>query len=169
MTRRSMVSLFSFGRWGTGIVGFLVLGSGLLYGQNFSGAITGSVRDASGAVIPQATVSAHNVETGQTRVTETGVNGNYNLAALPVGPYEVTVEKPGFRQLVRRGINLVVAQEVVLNLTLEVGQVQQTVEVTGEAPLVNTTLAATSGLISEEQIKDLPLNGRSFDNLIGTR
>jgi hypothetical protein len=136
------------------------------YGQNFSAAITGTVRDASGAVIPQATVSARHVETGQTRVTETGANGNYNLPALPVGPYELTVAKPGFRQLVRRGINLVVAQEAVINLMLEIGQVAQTVEVTGEAPLVNTTLAATSGLINEEQIKDLPLNGRSFHQLM---
>jgi hypothetical protein len=124
------------------------------------------VRDATGAVVPQATVSARNTETGQTRITETGINGNYNLPSLPVGPYEMTVEKPGFRQLVRSGITLSVGQEAVLNLTLEIGQVQQTVEVTGEAPLVNTTLASTSGLITGDQVKDLPLNGRSFHQLM---
>ena len=166
MTRRSGVSLLSMGRWGTGMVGLILLGNSLVFGQGFSAAMSGSVRDASGAVIPQATVTARNIETGQTRVAETGANGNFNLPALPVGPYEITVEKAGFRQLVRSGITLSVAQEAVLNLTLEVGQVQQTVEVTGEAPIVNTTLAATSGLINEGQIQDLPLNGRSFDQLL---
>jgi hypothetical protein len=156
----------SWTRLGTGILGVIALASSLVFGQGFSAAISGSVRDASGAVIPQAAVSARNIETGQTRITETGPNGNYNLAALPVGPYEVTVEKTGFRQLVRSGISLTVGQEAVLNLTLEVGQVTQTVEVTGEAPLVNTTLSPTSGLINEGQIKDLPLNGRSFDQLL---
>ena len=97
MTRRSSVSRFSLVRWGTGIWGVVILGSGLLFGQNFSATITGSVRDASEAVIPQASVSARNLETGQTRVTETGANGNYSLPALPVGPYEITVEKPGFK------------------------------------------------------------------------
>ncbi|MGH9784632.1 MAG: carboxypeptidase-like regulatory domain-containing protein, partial [Terriglobia bacterium] len=137
-----------------------------MFGQGFSAAISGSVRDASGAVIPEATVTVRNTETGLSRTTETGVNGGYNLPALPVGAYELTVEKPGFRQLVRGGLTLAVAQEVVLNLTLEVGQVQQTVEVTGEAPIVNTTTSSTSGLITEDQIKDMPLNGRSFEQLL---
>ncbi|MGH9784777.1 MAG: carboxypeptidase-like regulatory domain-containing protein, partial [Terriglobia bacterium] len=153
-------------RWGAAILGVMALAGSLVFGQGFSAAISGSVRDASGAVIPQATVTVRNVETGQTRTTETGANGNYNVPALPVGPYEVTVEKPGFRQLVRSGITLTVGQEAALNLTLEVGNVTQTVEVTGEAPLVNTTLASTAGLITGEQIKDLPLNGRSFHQLM---
>lgn len=168
-----MVSRKSLGRgvsahapWGAGILGVILLGNCLVFGQGFSGSISGSVRDSSGAVIPQATVTARHIETGQTRTTETGPNGNYNLPALPVGPYEITVQKPGFRQLVRSGINLTVGREAVLNLTLEVGQVTQTVEVTGEAPLVNTTLSPTSGLINEGQIKDLPLNGRSFEELL---
>jgi len=153
-------------RLGIGVLSVIVLGSSLVFGQGFNAAISGSVRDSSGAVIPQASVSVRNIETGQTRLTETGINGNFNVPALPVGPYEVTVEKPGFRQLVRGGINLAVAQEAVLNLTLEVGQVTQTVEVTGEAPLVNTTLSDVSGLVTDEQIKDLPLNGRSFSELL---
>jgi hypothetical protein len=166
MRRRSEGGFPALARFGTGILGVILLGSGLVFGQGFSAAISGSVRDASGAVIPQATVTVRNTETGLTRITETGANGNYSLPSLPVGPYELTVEKPGFRQLVRSGITLSVAQEAVLNLTLEVGNVTQTVEVTGEAPLVNTTLASTSGLVSAQQVKDLPLNGRSFDQLL---
>jgi hypothetical protein len=149
-----------------GMVVVLVLGNCLVVAQNFSGTISGVVRDASGAVIPQATVSVRNTETGQTRIAETGVNGSYTVPSLPVGPYELTVEKPGFRQLVRSGITLSVGQEAALNLTLEVGNVTQTVEVTGEAPLVNTTLSETSGLITEGQLKDMPLNGRSFHQLM---
>src|SRR5207244_1685045 len=86
--------------------------------------------------------------------------------SLPVGEYEITAEKMGFRRELRRGINLVVAQEAVVNLTLQVGSIEQQVTVTEEAPLVNTTLSSTSGLVSESQVKDMPLNGRSFDQLL---
>jgi hypothetical protein len=83
-----------------------------------------------------------------------------------VGQYEVSTEKIGFKQAVRRGITLVVAQQAVVNLTLEVGNVVERVTVTAEAALVNTTLSSTSGLVTEQQVKDLPLNGRSFDLLL---
>src|SRR6266852_2329362 len=79
---------------------------------------------------------------------------------------EVTAEKMGFRREVRRGLDLVVAQEAVINLVLQVGSIDQQITVTDAAPLVNTTVASTSGLISESQLKDLPLNGRSFDQLL---
>ena len=101
-----------------------------------------------------------------TRSTNTDSGGSYILPALPVGQYQVTVEKPGFKQMVRQGIRLVVAQQLQLNLELEVGAVEQQVTITAEAPLVNTTLSSTSGLITEQQVKDMPLNGRSFDQLI---
>ncbi len=166
MASRKERSVKALARLGAGMLGVIVLGSSLVFGQGFSGAISGTVRDASGAVIPQATVSVRNLETGLTRLTETGVNGSYNLPSLPVGPYEVTVEKPGFQQLVRSGIAIAVAQEVALNLTLQVGNVTQTVEVTGEAPLVSTTVSSTAGLITGEQLKDMPLNGRSFHQLM---
>ncbi|MGH9786142.1 MAG: carboxypeptidase regulatory-like domain-containing protein, partial [Terriglobia bacterium] len=166
MGRRTRIGLRAWAGSVAGVLGVMLLGSGLLLAQGTTAAISGLVRDASGAVVPQATVTVRQVETGQTRVAETDAAGRYSLASLPVGPYELTVEKPGFRQLVRSGITLSVAQEAALNLTLEVGNVQQTVEVTGEAPIVNTTLAATSGLINEGQIQDMPLNGRSFDQLL---
>src|SRR5206468_5604572 len=85
---------------------------------------------------------------------------------LPVGAYELTTDMPGFKQQVRRGINLAVGQQAVVNLTLEVGAVAEQVTVTEEVALVNTTLASTSGLITQQQVKDLPLNGRSFDQLL---
>jgi len=149
-----------------GIIGLIVLGNGPLFGQGSTAAITGTVSDVTGAVVPGAAVTARHLETGLTRTDEADSGGNFSLLSLPVGAYEVTAEKMGFRREVRRGIDLAVAQEAQLRLTLQVGSIDQQVTVTSEAPLVNTTLSSTSGLINESQIKDLPLNGRSFDQLI---
>jgi len=111
-------------------------------------------------------VSVRHLETGLTRAVEADAGGNYAIASLPVGEYELTAEKMGFQRELRRGITLVVAQEAVVNLTLQVGSIVQQVTVTEAAPLVNTTTTSTSGVISEQQIKELPLNGRSFDQLL---
>jgi hypothetical protein len=128
--------------------------------------MAGSVKDTSAAVVPGTAVTAKNIGTGLTRIAETDERGNYRMPALPVGQYEVTAEKAGFHMAVRRGITLVVGQEAIVDLTLEVGAVEQAVTVTAEAPLVNTTVASTAGLISDQQVKELPLNGRSFDQLL---
>src|SRR5262249_23891005 len=153
-------------RIGTGILVLIVLGSSLILAQGSTAAISGIVRDATGAVIPGATVSAKHIESGLTRTAVSSENGGYNLELLPVGAYELSTDMPGFKQQVRRGINLVVGQEAVINLTLDVGAAAESVTVTDEAPIVNTTLSSTSGLINEAQIKELPLNGRSFDQLL---
>src|SRR5438093_8400581 len=149
-----------------GIVGVIVLAGGLVFGQNFSAAISGFVRDTTGAVIPGTTVTAKHIETGQTRTAQTSEEGSYTMPALPVGAYEVTAEKPGFKQQVRQGITLAVAQEAVVNLTLDVGDLVERITVTEETPIVNTTLSSVSGLVTQEQIKDLPLNGRSYNDLL---
>jgi hypothetical protein len=149
-----------------GILLLIALAGGLASAQNFSAAISGFVRDTTGAVIPGTTVTAKHTETGLTRTAQTGEEGTYSMPSLPVGSYEVTAEKPGFRQQVRRGINLVVAQQAVVNLTLDVGDLVEKITVTEETPIVNTTLSSVSGLINEKQIKDMPLNGRSFNDLL---
>jgi hypothetical protein len=92
--------------------------------------------------------------------------GNFRVLALPLGPQEVKAEKKGFKAAVRMGIDLKVGQEAVVNLRLEVGELVQQVTVSEEAPVVNTTTASVSGVVGEREVKDLPLNGRSFDNLI---
>src|SRR5205814_8207625 len=163
---RRKTDLHVLGRVGTAIVGLIALGSCLVFAQGSTGAMSGVVRDASGAVIPGVTVSAKHIESGLTRTAVSSETGGYNLQLLPVGAYEITTELPGFKQQVRRGINLVVGQEAVVNLTLEVGAAAEQITVVEEAPLVNATLSSTSGLISQAQIKDLPLNGRSFDQLL---
>ncbi len=124
------------------------------------------MQDSSGAVVSDATVTVKNLETGATRSTITDDSGNFRLLGLSVGPQEVRAEKHGFKATVRTGIDLEVGQEVKLDLRLELGDVVQQVVVSGEAPIVNTSTSSVSGVVGEREVKDLPLNGRSFDNLI---
>src|SRR3989338_2526092 len=127
--------------------------------------VLGIVRDATGAVVPESRLTARNVETGQTRTTVTAADGSYRLSALPVGTYELRVEHAGFRGEVRSGLTLTVAQEAVLNFTLQVGAVEQTVSVTAEVPLVETTSGSLGSLVDERQVAELPLNGRNYIDL----
>src|SRR5439155_766020 len=166
MVRGTGVSLYAFGRLATAIVAWIALGTCLVFAQISTATMSGVVRDGTGGVIPGVTVTIKHTDTGLTRTVNTTENGGYRMPSLPVGAYEVTAEKLGFKQQVRRGVNLVVGQEAVIDLTLEVGAVAEQVTVTEEAPLVNTTPSSTSGLITEQQIKELPLNGRSFDQLL---
>jgi hypothetical protein len=129
-------------------------------------AISGQVQDASGAGIGDATVTVKNLETGATRVVTTDMAGNFNALSLPLGQQEVKAEKTGFRSAVRTGVSLEVGQEAVVNLKLEIGQIAESVTVSEEAPVVNTTPNSVSGMVGAEQVKELPLNGRSYDNLI---
>jgi len=137
----------------------------LNWAQMPTATILGVVKDKSGAVVPDAAVTARNLENDQSRTTVTGQDGSYRLSALPVGNYEVRVEQSGFQSQVRGGLNLSVAQEAVVSFTLEVGAVEQTVAVTAEAPLVNTTSGSLGGLVDEQRMADLPLNGRNYIDL----
>src|ERR1051326_3947261 len=128
--------------------------------------VSGKVEDSTGAAIPGASVTVTSLETGAARTVTTGETGTYRVLSLPVGRYEVKAELIGFKIALQTGITLVVGEEAVVNLKLEVGATQEEVTVTGEAPIVNTTTASVSGLVGEREVKDLPLNGRSFDNLI---
>ena len=94
------------------------------------------MRDTSGALIPGVTITIKHVDSGLTRTVVSSETGNYIAPALPVGPYEVNAMIPGFKQQMRSGINLVVGQEAVIDLTLEVGANAETVTVSEEAPLV---------------------------------
>jgi hypothetical protein len=129
-------------------------------------ALSGRVEDSTGAAIAGATVTLTSEETAAVRALTSDEAGNYRFLARPVGRYAVRAEKAGFRAEVQTGVNLVVGQQAVLNVQLAVGAVQDQVTVTGEAQLVNTTTSSVSGLVGEQQVKELPLNGRSFDMLI---
>jgi len=131
-----------------------------------SASISGTVQDPSGTGVSGATVTVKSLDTGVSRATMTDSDGHYTVLSLPLGPQEVTAEKNGFKSVVRTGIDLVVGQEAVVNLQLEVGELVQQVTVAAETPVVNTTTSQVSGVVGEKQIKDLPLNGRSYDDLI---
>jgi Carboxypeptidase regulatory-like domain len=131
-----------------------------------SASLTGFVTDASGAPVAGATITSKNVETGAERTTVTDEAGRYQVLALAVGEYAVTAKKDGFQDRVRSGIHLVVRQEANVNLRLEVGQVRESIAVSEEAPMVSTSTRDISGLVGELQVKELPLNGRSYDELL---
>src|SRR5438874_9374244 len=166
MVRGTVNSLRLSARLATTVVLLLAFGTSLIFGQGGTATISGVVRDTSGALVPGVTITVKHIDSGLIRTVMTGETGNYSAPSLPVGPYEITTTMPGFKQAVRLGINLAVGQEAVIDLTLEVGANAETVTVSEEAPLVNATTSSTSGVITEQQVKDLPLNGRSFDQLI---
>ena len=130
-----------------------------------TGTILGVVTDSSGASIPNATVALQNVDTGYTRTATTGSDGSYRFPATAVGNYTVRVEATGFRSEARTGLTLSEAQQEVTNLQLAVGTSQQQIEVTAQAPQVNTTTSSLSHWWIPEQIAGLPLNGRNFVDL----
>ena len=143
----------------------VLLSAILVYGQTTGGTILGTVSDESGARLPGVTVTITHVETGIVRTVTTDETGRYRAPALGLGNYEVKAELTGFRTAVRSGIQLTVAAEVVVNLSLSVGTVSEQVQVTVETPLVEITSATLSGLVDDKKIRDLPLNGRSVETL----
>jgi outer membrane receptor protein involved in Fe transport len=142
----------------------LLLASPVALAQS-TATLLGKVQDASGGVLPGVTVTARHVATGVERTVVTGASGDYRAPALPVGAYEVRAELSGFRTEVRTGITLTVGQEAVIDFSLAVGALSETLTVTGEAPLVNTTSAALGSLVDAARIESLPLLGRNSIDL----
>jgi hypothetical protein len=134
----------------------------LLFGQTTGGSISGEVKDETGAVIQGAGITVTNVDTGIARSATTDASGRYRVQNLAVGSYQVDASFSGFKTVSRRGITLTVGQAADVDITMEVGAVAERVEVTGEAPLVDTSTAVLGGLVEQKAIQDLPLNGRSF-------
>jgi hypothetical protein len=147
-----------------------VILAGALAASNLSAqgesSLWGSVSDASDAGIAGATVVITNLETGTERSLVTDDSGRFNAPALPVGRYEISASKTGFRTDRRTSIALVVGQREEVNLELQVGDVHQIVEVPAVPTYVQITTEDISGLVGERQVKDLPLNGRSYDQLL---
>ncbi len=157
-----------FGRWV-----LLMMAAGILLPgfavQSFcqvTAAISGATRDSSGGALPGVAIAVRNTETGVIRHTVSDYIGQYLAPALAVGHYEVTAEKPGFETVVHKGISLDVGQEAAVDIVLPLGAVRQQVTITGEARMVSAATDQTSGLVGEKQVKDLPLNGRSYDELL---
>ncbi len=139
--------------------------SSAAFGQTVGATIQGAVSDSSGAVLPGVQIVVKNTATGTTHETTTDEQGRYRVPLLQSGEYELEVSLPGFNAVTRRGIRLTVGQTAQIDLTMAVGNVSQEVSVTADANPVNLTSAALSGLVTDKQIRDLPLNGRSFQQL----
>ncbi len=148
------------------VTAFCSLAISNLANAQVSATISGKVEDAAGAGVDGAGVTVKSLETGAVRSVVTDSLGNFQVLSLPLGAQEVKAEKQGFKAAVRTGVSLEVGQDAVVNLKLEVGDLAQTVTVSEEVPVVNTTTFQVSGLVDAGEVKDLPLNGRSFDNLI---
>jgi hypothetical protein len=130
------------------------------------GSISGTVRDPQGAGVPKVEVLITEETTGQTRTVRTDEEGTYSAQSIPVGRYSVSVAPTGFKNTVATGIEVHVSDRVVVDLNLEVGQVSETVNVTGLAQLVETESGRVSSLVSEKQVTELPLNGRNYAALV---
>jgi hypothetical protein len=136
------------------------------FSQLVGGTIAGDVVDASNAVVGQATVLLQNDETVGKRQFITAADGAFSAPSVPVGAYTVSVSHDGFAPLKRTGIVLTVGQSIHLHLVLTVGTVEQSVTVADTPASVDTSTLQSQGLVDERQVKELPLNGRSFDQLL---
>ncbi len=128
--------------------------------------IVGTVKDSSGAAVPSAKVTAVNVQTGLRQARESGSEGAYSMPLLPVGQYRLEVEKEGFQRYVQSGITLAVNDNATIDITLAVGSLAESVTVTGAAPLLETQTGTIRGLVDQQRIIDLPLNGRQITQLM---
>ena len=135
--------------------------------QELQATLTGTVSDPSGALISGASVLVHNEDTGaDVRTVVTSNSGNFNITNIPAGHYTVTINSPGFQRYVAKDVILNVAEKHTMNVQLKAGKVSETVEVTaGDAP-IQTTTAEQSGTVTGEQVRELALNNRNFEQLV---
>ncbi len=143
-----------------------LLGTAALWSQVVGASLSGTVKDESGAGVPGAAVSVKNIETGAERKLVTDDGGRYSAPSIAVGKYQVSASKEGFSSQVKTGIDLVVGQTTQVDLSLPVGELKQVVTVEEAPSPVSLSTQQISGLVSERQVKDLPLNGRSYDQLV---
>src|ERR1700730_946411 len=150
---------------GLAVLALTALLSVQVHAQVAGGTLSGIVTDQSGAVVPKAEISIKNIATGVTRAVLSDPAGFYSAPNLLPGSYEITTAAPGFSSAVRTGITVTVGAQQVLNLTLQVGQVTEKVQVTGEAPTVQLATSSISAVVDSTTVRELPLNGRSWTDL----
>ena len=167
-TVEDRMTMRRFIRWSWfALAAILALTPGLLQGQAIGGGqIQGTVMDTNGAVVPGATVTATQTDSGLTRTVISGGDGGYNLPNLPVGPYQIEVSKSGFNPYRQSGIVIQVGNNLNVPVALKVGTSTQTVEVDAEASMVQTEDQSVSQVIDSQRVVDLPLNGRQATSLI---
>ncbi|MCD9185900.1 MAG: carboxypeptidase regulatory-like domain-containing protein [Pyrinomonadaceae bacterium] len=148
------------------LLAFFVLAAAIpAWAQKTSGQISGNVVDQSGATIPDATITATQVGTGLQRTATTSEDGNYSLTDLPVGVYKISVKKTGFKEAVVDNISVNVASTTRQDVSLQVGAVGEVVTITADVVQVETQTGTVGEVVTGEQVRELPLNGRSFVQL----
>jgi hypothetical protein len=147
------------------ILALLLLSIHGLAAQVTTASLEGTISDETQAVLPGVEITLTNLGTGATRTTISGDGGGYLLSDLSPADYELEAQLPGFQTFVQSGINLTIGRSASLNITLSIGAVTERVVVTGDAPLVDTLTSSIRGLVDARTVSDLPLNGRSFDQL----
>jgi hypothetical protein len=143
-----------------------LLCAGSAFGQFTTASLAGAVLDASGGSLPEAKVTVRNVDTGFTQTASTDTAGAFLFSRLPVGTYQLTVEKQGFTTYVQSGIRLTVNEVANQTVTMQVGQLSEKVTVEANAELVTTRSATGGQLVNEHLIVDMPLNGRGAQSLV---
>lgn len=146
------------------IIAFGILSS-VVAAQEVTGTILGTATDNTGAVLPGVTITIQNTATSQSRTAPTDAHGRYRESQLPIGPYEVRAELQGFKVEIRRNVQLTVGTELVINFVLELGNVQETIVVTGDVPMVQITSPEVAALVDQKMIQQLPLNARDVQQL----
>ncbi|HUS07987.1 MAG TPA: TonB-dependent receptor [Bryobacteraceae bacterium] len=144
----------------------VLLWTASLGAQFTTASLGGTVLDASGAAVPQSTVTILNKDTGFTKTGTSADDGSFIFPGLPVGNYRLTIEKTGFSTYVQEGIQLTVNQAASQTATLQVGSGTQAITITADAAMLNTQMATISQLVSERQVTSLPLNGRTAQSLV---
>ena len=147
-------------------VWLLLLFARTLAAQVDSVALSGAVTDASGAIIQDAKIEAVSSATGLRREATTNARGVYQIPALPIGPYKVTITKEGFKPLEFQNVEIAVGQPRTIDARMEVGTISETIQVTATLETVNRTSAEVGGLIQAEQIKEIPISGRNWASLM---
>jgi hypothetical protein len=148
------------------VLGMLLAAAGAALAQSGTASLSGRVTDAQGSVIPGATVTVNSPNTGTSRTTVTNESGLYSLSALPPGVYDLTVELTGFRTAKVEKLELRVDLPARADVALEVGSLAETVTVQAESPLINTVDASLGNTISQEQIRNLPIEARNVVQLL---
>ena len=144
------------------VVGLLLLLATGLWAQGTTADVLGTVTDASGAVLPGVRVMVHNFDTGADYTAETDKNGDYLVTLLPVGRYSIKAVASGFKTLTVPEVTLAIGDRLRQDVRLELGALEQSVEVTASSPALQTDSSSLSNLISTNAMQDLPLNGRNF-------
>jgi outer membrane receptor protein involved in Fe transport len=137
-----------------------------LAAQAATAAVLGTITDQSGAAVPGVAVDVKNTATGVSQTAISDSRGRYRVPNLPIGPYEVKAELQGFQTAIHKDVEVAVGSERVVDFTLSVGQVSESVTVSQQVPLVETTSSQLSNLVDQTQIRELPLNGRNLEQLI---